>query len=251
MEPPVPVDNATDGLHELRRALGVPGMDSPLLTQALTHRSYAHEHGLSNLDSNERLEFLGDAIIGAIAAEFLFRRFPHRTEGELSRLRAALVRKERLCLLARDAGLGPLLRLGKGEEVNGGRERDSILASSFEAVIGALFLETSFAHVRQYLLPRLEEAAAQILRTAADRNAKTELQERLQAERNLTPTYRVLRASGADHAKRFVVGVYLQKTLLATGEGTNTQKAEQAAAARALAQIQTERPLPAEHAAPA
>ncbi len=234
-----------NALEELRLTLGFPGPDSPLLVQALTHRSYAHEHGLANLDSNERLEFLGDAVIGAIAADFLYRRFPENTEGELSRLRAALVRKEQLSRFAQAAGLGALLRLGKGEEATQGRERDSNLSSCFEAVIGALYLETSFAHVHAYLLPLMEQAVTHILSTAGDRNAKTELQEYLQAQSNITPTYRVLEASGADHARHFIVGVYQEKTLLATGEGPSTQKAEQVAAARALEQIETENPLPA------
>ena len=247
MDCTVPVDHDSFDIDALGTNLGVHGADSPLLTQALTHRSYAHEHGLSNLDSNERLEFLGDAIIGAIAAEYLYRRFPDKTEGELSRLRAALVRKEQLCQFAQAACLGELLRLGKGEEANRGRERDSILASSFEAVIGALFLNTSYLHVQAFLIPQLEAAIAHILSTAGDLNAKTQLQEYLQAECNTTPRYRVLGASGADHARHFVVGVYQEDSLLAIGEGSNTQKAEQAAAARALAQIEPEHPVTASH----
>ena len=174
MDCTVPVDHDSYDIDALGTNLGVHGTDSPLLTQALTHRSYAHEHGLSNLDSNERLEFLGDAIIGAVAAEYLYRRFPDKTEGELSRLRAALVRKEQLCQFAQAASLGDLLRLGKGEEANRGRERDSILASSFEAVIGALFLNTSYLHVKAFLIPQLEAAIAHILSTAGDLNAKTQ-----------------------------------------------------------------------------
>jgi len=196
----VSANRAEHDLEKLRQTLGFPESNSPLLVQALTHRSYAHEHGLANLDSNERLEFLGDAVLDAIAADFLYRRYPEKTEGELSRLRAALVRKEQLCLFAQAAGLGALLRLGKGEEATKGRERDSNLASCFEAVIGALFLETSFNHVRSYLTPQIERAVAHILSTAGDRNAKSELQEYLQAQCNITPTYRVLEASGADHA---------------------------------------------------
>lgn len=238
-------DYAEQDLEELRKALGIPGSASPLLVQALTHRSYTHEHGLANLDSNERLEFLGDAVIGAITADFLFKRYPNSTEGELSRLRAALVRKEQLSLFAQAAGLGALLRLGKGEEATQGRERDSNLSSCFEAVIGAVYLERSFDHVKAILVPQIESAVTHILNTAGDRNAKTELQEYLQAQCNITPTYRVLEASGADHARHFIVGVYQEKTLLATGEGPSTQKAEQVAAARALEQIEMESPLPA------
>ncbi|MCY4438094.1 MAG: ribonuclease III [Chloroflexi bacterium] len=235
---------------KLRETLGIPESAVSLLTQALTHRSYAHEHGLSSLESNERLEFLGDAVIDAVTAGFLYRRFPTRTEGDLSRLRAALVRKEQLSVFAEDACLGPVLRLGKGEEANRGRERDSILAGSFEAVVGALLLVTSYEHVTAFLTPQLEAAIDHILSTASDLNAKTQLQEHLQAECNITPTYRVLEASGADHARQFVVGVYQEKTLLATGEGSSTQKAEQVAAARALEQIETEDPLPAYYTSP-
>ncbi len=250
MDCTVSVDSAMHDLRKLRKTLGIPESAVSLLTQALTHRSYAHEHGLSNLDSNERLEFLGDAVINAVSAEFLYRRFPTKTEGDLSRLRAALVRKEQLSVFAEAACLGPVLRLGKGEEANRGRVRDSILASSFEAVIGALFLKTSYERVTAVLIPQLEAAVEHILSTASDLNAKTQLQEHLQAECNITPTYRVLEASGADHARHFVVGVYQEKTLLATGEGSNTQKAEQAAAARALEQIETEDPLPAYYTSP-
>ncbi len=241
-----PARNEHD-LDKLRETLGVGSKDVPLLSQALTHRSYAHEHDLTHLDSNERLEFLGDAIIGALTAEFLYLRFPGKTEGDLTRLRAALVRKEQLCEFAQAAGLGPLLRLGKGEEANNGRERDSILASGFEAVIGALLLDTTFAHVKSFLTPQLEAAVATILLTAGDRNAKTELQEYLQAQFNIKPAYRVLDAQGADHAPIYVVGVYQEEILLATGAGSSTQKAEKAAAARALAQIESERLLHAGH----
>lgn len=250
MDCAVSANRAEQDLEELRKSLGIPESASPLLVQALTHRSYAHERGLMNLDSNERLEFLGDAVLDAITADLLYRRFPDKTEGELSRLRAALVRKEQLCQFAQIAGLGALLRLGKGEEATRGRERDSNLASCFEAVLGALFLATSFKHVRAFLEPQIESAVAHILSTAGDRNAKSELQEHLQAQNNITPTYRVLEASGADHARHFIVGVYQEKTLLATGEGPSTQKAEQVAAARALEQIEVENPLPAYYASP-
>ena len=242
-------DRTPATLDTLRRKLGFPGADSTLLTQALTHRSYTHEHGLTKRDSNERLEFLGDAVIGAITAAFLHNRFPAKTEGELSRLRAALVRKEQLCRFGQAVGLGALLRLGKGEEATRGRERDSNLASAFEAVMGALYLESSYEHVQALLVPQLEAAVEHILSTAGDLNAKTELQEHLQAQRNSTPTYRVISASGADHARHYVVGVYQEETLLAVGEGSNTQKAEQAAAAQALAQILPARPA-AHHTAP-
>lgn len=238
----VTVDCTFPSLDALRRRLGFPGADSLLLTQALTHRSYTHEHGLKKRDSNERLEFLGDAVIGAITAAFLHVRFPAKSEGELSRLRAALVRKEQLSRFAQAVALGPLLRLGKGEEATRGRERDSNLSSAFEAVMGALYLETSYEHVQAFLAPQLEAAVEHILSTASDRNAKTELQEHLQAQRNTTPTYRVISASGADHERHFVVGVYQEETLLAVGEGSNTQKAEQAAAAQALALVVPARP---------
>lgn len=242
----VTADRHEQELERLRKNLALPPAATTLLTQALTHRSYAHEHGLTNLDSNERLEFLGDAVIGAVTAEYLHQRFPRKTEGELSRLRAALVRKEQLCQFAQAAGLGLLLRLGKGEEANRGRERDSILESCFEAVVGAVFLHTSYAHVKSFLDPQLEEAIEHILSTAGDQNAKTLLQEHLQAESNTTPTYRVLSASGADHARHYVVGVYQDEILLETGEGSNTQKAEQAAAARALAKLEARHPAAAE-----
>ena len=242
-----PARNEHD-LDKLRETLGVGSKDVPLLSQALTHRSFAHEHDLTHLDSNERLEFLGDAIIGALTAEFLYLRFPGKTEGDLTRLRAALVRKEQLCEFAQAAGLGPLLRLGKGEEANNGRERDSILASGFEAVIGALLLDTTFAHVKILPYPSARSSGrdypAHCRRPQRQgRNCKSTCRRSL----TVKPTYRVLDAQGADHAPIYVVGVYQEEILLATGEGSSTQKAEKAAAARALAQIESERLLHASH----
>ncbi|HEY4722088.1 MAG TPA: ribonuclease III [Anaerolineae bacterium] len=212
--------------------------DSALLTRALTHRSYLNEHPELPAEDNERLEFLGDAVLDFIVGEWLFRRFPEFAEGRLTSIRSATVRMETLSEIASQLGLGDQLRLGKGEAESGGRARQSLLADAFEAVIGALYLDQGLAAVRAMLEPILVDEIDRILNDQSDRDAKSRLQEWSQATRNITPHYRTIKETGPDHAKWFTVEVYLGTEATGRGKGASKQLAAQAAAADALKKLE-------------
>ncbi|MEO8608506.1 MAG: ribonuclease III [Chloroflexota bacterium] len=208
--------------------------NSDLLQQALTHRSYINEHGDDSASDNERLEFLGDAVLDFLVGDMLYQRFPDMPEGDLTRLRAALVRTESLAELALNLGLGQALRMGKGEETSGGRERLTNLCASFESVVGALYLDQSLDAVRKFAIPLLDSLLEQILADSRDKDARSRLQEWSQATHNLTPAYRTLSATGPDHQKEFVVEVVIGERGVAHGTGRSKQAAAQDAAREAL-----------------
>jgi ribonuclease III len=209
-----------------------------LLTRALTHSSYLNEHPDLPSEDNERLEFLGDAVLDFVAAEYLFRQYPEFAEGRLTSIRAALVRMETLSEYANQLQLGDQLRLGKGEAETGGRARQSLLADAFEAVVGALYLDQNIDAVKKFIEPLLAAEADRIVSEERDRDAKSILQEWCQANRNTTPHYRTISAVGPDHAKWFTVEVYLGNDSIGRGEGTSKQLAAQAAAALALKNLE-------------
>ncbi len=216
----------------------LPTFNDPLLFErALTHSSYANEHlnDPSPATDNERLEFLGDAVLDFIAGAWLFDRFPDFDEGRLTSIRAALVKVSTLAEFARECGLPEMLRLGKGEIDTGGRNRANILGDAFEALLGALYLDQGTEAVRDYLVPFLERATPSIVSANLDRDAKSRLQEWAQGTLNMTPRYRLVSTEGPDHAKIFTVAVWLGEALVATGSGTSKQMAEQLAAQGALA----------------
>jgi ribonuclease-3 len=221
-------------LDALQKQIALRFGKPELLQQAMTHRSYVNEHGESELGDNERLEFLGDAVLDFLVGDMLFGRFPDMPEGNLTRLRAALVRTESLAQLARDARLGEALCMGKGEEQSGGRERLTNLCAAFEALIGALYLDQGLDAVRAFVTPRLELLLEQVLAESLDKDARSLLQEWSQAHRNLTPVYRTASASGPDHQKEFVVEVLIGEQVVARGTGRSKQAAAQAAAREAL-----------------
>ncbi len=208
--------------------------DPALLELALTHTSYANEHPELAGAHNERLEFLGDAVLDFIAADWLFHKHPDFDEGRLTTLRAALVRVQTLAELARAIGLPEHLRLGKGEEESGGRERANILGDAFEALLGALYLDQGIEAVRAFLVPLLEQALVRIMQANLDRDAKSRLQEWAQGTLGVTPRYRLVSSEGPDHAKTFTVAVWIGDRMAATGRGSSKQQAEQAAAAYVL-----------------
>lgn len=217
-------------LDELQQALGVVFCDPELLELALAHRSWAFEAG--GRPNNERLEFLGDAVLGLAVTERIYRDHPEEQEGRLAKLRAASVNTRSLASVARSLGVGDAVRLGRGEEQSGGRDKDSILADTTEALIGALYLDQGFgaavALVHRLLGPRLLEVAGR----RASLDYKTSLQE-LCAERLQTlPVYQVA-DEGPDHAKRFTALVLIEDEILGTGEGRSKKRAEQDAAAEA------------------
>jgi len=216
-------------LGRLACVLGYKFGQERLLAQALTHRSASGE-------SNERLEFLGDALLGFVIAAALCERFPDADEGGLSRLRASLVKRESLAGLAREMDLGAYLRLGAGELRSGGHARESILADSLEAVFGAVYLDGGFDRARDLILSVFDASLGQRVVCGTSKDPKTRLQEMLQADRRSLPVYEVLQVTGSDHAQRFHVRCALADGDEETeGEGTSRRRAEQRAAERMLA----------------
>jgi ribonuclease-3 len=215
------------------RLLGHDFADEGLLRRALTHRSASAEH-------NERLEFLGDAVIELVVTEWLYRGLPERGEGELTRLRARVVRRESLAELARELGLGEALSLGGGELKSGGRHRDSILADAFEALIGALYLDGGLEACRRCLLAHVEPRFGDLARAPAGKDPKTCLQEWLQGRGLELPQYEVVGTDGAEHAQRFHVQCTVASVgVAANGSGSSRRRAEQAAALALLGQLDT------------
>lgn len=200
----------------------------------MTHRSYVNEHSDAQED-NERLEFLGDAVLDFTVGAWVYHHFPEMPEGDLTKLRSAFVCNEQLAVFARKFDLGRAMRLGRGELSSGGRDRDGLLGSTFEAVIGALFLESGLGAVDAFLNPMLEEARDPILNSLED--PKSEFQEWTQAEKIGTPRYRVVTSSGPDHAKMFDVEVVIGEKIFGKGRGPSKQVAERAAAADALEKL--------------
>ncbi|MCP4168118.1 MAG: ribonuclease III [Chloroflexi bacterium] len=228
--------NHTDPLRvaqDYETLLGVSFANKSLLLRALTHRSYLNEAPFVHAD-NERLEFLGDAVIDLIVAEVLYQRFPEQREGPLTSMRASLVRRETLAAFARIIDLGEHLFLGKGEEENGGRERDAILCAGFEALVGALYLDQDLASCDRFLRPFVEPALIRLREGQLRKDAKSRLQEWSQAETNLTPRYVTVGSSGPDHAKEFLIEVRIGDETYGKGSGKSKQLAAQAAAQAAL-----------------
>lgn len=224
-------------LHQLQAELGVDFENEGYLLEALTHRSYLNENSDVSHRDNERLEFLGDALLDFVAAEHLFDRFPDSREGELTNLRAALVRSSTLANFARQIDLGRYLLLGRGEAAGGGRNRRSLLCAAFEALIGALLLDKGLAFAQSFVLQFVEPALAEITSSELDKDAKSELQELSQGEWQLTPIYRTVAAEGPDHAKEFTVEVLIGNAVYGRGVGRNKQMAAQRAAHAALERI--------------
>jgi ribonuclease-3 len=219
----------------LEEQLGVVFHDRSLLATAFTHRSVLNEDPGRAEEDNERLEFLGDAVLGMIVAAELFRAFPNSSEGSLTNMRADLVRASSLARWARTYDLGSYLVMGRGEESRGGRDRDNLLSSTFEALIGALYLDQGLDAAREVLSPLIASALPSLAPTVPrSRDPKSELQYRSQALWGLLPTYQVLSREGPEHRPLFKVEVQVGDSLAARGEGPSKQSAEQDAARRAL-----------------
>jgi ribonuclease-3 len=227
-------------LQDVQTKNNITFADLSLLQRALTHRSYINEHPDQAVEDNERLEFLGDAVLDFVTGEWLYNRFPEMREGRLTRLRAALVRTETLADIGQICFLGEGLLLGRGEEDSGGRARQANLCGAFEAVIGALYLDQGLSAVQAFVIPLFEPALQTILETDADKDAKSLLQEWSQAKLSLTPTYQTVLASGPDHNKEFTVEVVIGNTVYGQGTGRSKQVAAQKAARAALKRIQAQ-----------
>jgi ribonuclease-3 len=221
-------------IAELEEKLGLTFADKALLLQALVHTSYLNENPSFPLDDNERLEFLGDAVLDFVIGDYLYHHFPEMKEGELTWLRASLVKGETLAQFARKISLGKFLLLGKGEEESGGRERSSILGSAFEALIGAIYLDKDLEAVRSFLAPFIEPELDLLLQEAIGMDPKSRLQEFVQEWLGITPSYQTLEEKGPEHAKSFVVGVFIGEKLWGKGEGHSKHQASMEAAQKAF-----------------
>jgi len=207
--------------------------DKDLLRTVFTHRSYLNEASQKELEHNERLEFLGDAVLELIVTEYLYLHFTN-PEGELTNWRSAIVKGEVLAKVGAAIGIGDYLLLSKGEEKSGGRTRSLILANTLEALIGAIYLDAGYAQAKEFISEHIIKLLPEVIEKKLYQDPKSYLQEVCQEQRGITPDYRVMSEEGPDHAKNFTVGVYLGKELIAQGEGSSKQRGEQAAAQAAL-----------------
>lgn len=221
-------------MNRLEKILGVTFTDKTLLETALTHRSYLNES--KAVESNERLEFLGDSVLSLLVSTEIFRRFKKYPEGKLTSLRSALVRAKTLGDLAKKLSLGEFLLMSKGEERSGGRENHSLLADTLEAVLGAIYLDAGLDSVRNFLTLHLFPLIDEVEKHEELKDFKSALQENVQETAKVSPIYRVIGESGPDHNKKFDVGVFLHGRELAVGHGKSKQEAEQEAAKIALQQ---------------
>ncbi len=223
-------------LPNLQKRVGVAFRDEGLLRRALTHRSYINEHP-EELEDNERLEFLGDAVLDFLIASTLYQRFPEMNEGDLTALRSALVRTEQLAAFAGVLNVGAAVRLGKGEAEAGGRERESVLCSTFEAIVGAVYLDQGIEAVKPLVERLFIPEAQSIVAQDANIDAKSRFQVWAQAEWGYTPRYRTVASDGPDHDRVFTVEVLVNGEVYGRGGGRSKKAAEQAAALDALRRV--------------
>ncbi len=216
------------------RLIGVKFDNKNLLIQAFTHRSYINENRETKLKHNERLEFLGDAVLELVTTEFLYEKFPERNEGELTAIRAALVNTITISEVSSELGFNKELLLSKGEAKDTGRARQAILANTFEAVIGAIYLDQGYEAAKVFISKNLLPRTERIIDEALWVDAKSKFQEKAQEHMSTTPSYRTLEETGPDHDKQFKVGVFLGEKQIATGIGKSKQDAEQQSARNGL-----------------
>ncbi len=224
-------------LEQLQDILGVQFENESLLRRALTHRSFLNENPDLALEDNQRLEFLGDAVLDFIAGDWLYHHFPEFQEGRLTSVRAALVQTSALAKFARRVELGRFLFLGRGEEESGGREREANLCDAFEALVGALYLDQGLGAVETLVYPLFEREVERVLEAGLDRDPKSRFQEWSQAEMGITPRYRTVKVTGPDHARRFTVAVYVGDECYGEGEGSSKHAAARIAAQAALERV--------------
>lgn len=226
---------------ELEQQIGISFTNNDLLDNAFVHRSFMNEYKGDDKGDNERLEFLGDAVLELVVTEFLFKTYPKKTEGELTSWRSALVKGKHLAVIAEELNLGVYLYLSRGEEKSGGRKKGYILANTVEALIGAIYLDKGYeiAHtfIDKFILTRLEE----ILEKEQHIDAKSQFQELAQDKVDITPEYRLISEEGPDHSKVFTMGAYLGEKKISEGNGSSKQKAEEDAARKAIVEIDWER----------
>jgi len=223
-----------DELADLEKSLNVKFKNKALLEQSLVHKSYLNENPAVRMESNERLEFLGDAILSFLVAEKLYGKFGNLPEGELTNLRSLLVRTSTLARFAKRLKIGNFLKLSKGEAADGGKANPNILADSLEAIIGAIYLDSGMPTARRFIETQILEHLPKLTKDGNNHDYKGKLQMVIQEKHHITPRYKVLSETGPDHAKRFEIAVYLGRRLITTGFGKNHKEASQAAAKAAL-----------------
>lgn len=223
--------------EQLEQYIGYRFRNRELLETALRHSSYANEHRMKRLECNERLEFLGDAVLELVSSEYLFSQFPEMPEGDLTRLRASLVCEPTLAFCAREIGLGDFLRLGRGEELTGGRHRDSITSDALEAVIGSIYLDGGFANAKEFIL---RFVLNDIEHKKLFFDSKTIFQEMVQGKIAGDITYHLIHESGPDHDKVFTVEVHIGTRCMGQGTGRTKKAAEQMAAYHAICKLKQE-----------
>lgn len=228
-------------LEELQSKIGVTFKDITLLQKALIHRSYVNEHKDEVDTNNERLEFLGDAVLELITSDYLFRTYTDRAEGDLTSFRSAIVKTESLAQAARELGYGEYLMLSVGEQETGGRDKDYLLANTFESILGAIYLDQGYEICKELiyktLLPKLED----IVRDRSDIDSKTKIQELAQSIYKVTPEYEVVKEDGPDHNKTFTVIVKVGDKVIGQGVGSSKQKAEEQAATSGIEHMDKEK----------
>lgn len=224
-------------IHRLEKAIGYSFGKPSLLKRALTHKSFANEIKLMQEEQNERLEFLGDAVLELAVSELLMRRFPAYSEGDLSKTRAAIVNERQLANFARSFGLGDYLYLGKGEEQTSGREKPSLLADAYEAILGAIYLDRGYKKAAEVIQRHYAELLDHTPSEEIYQDYKTELQEKSQSLFRAAPRYRLVAEHGPDHDKTFEIELYIRNELMGRGAGHNKKEAEQMAAKEALEKL--------------
>lgn len=226
--------NIETDLSALQMILGVTFKDTNLLLSAITHRSYLNEHRDSTWEHNERLEFLGDAVLELVVTDFLFSTYADKPEGELTAIRAALVNTVSLSAASEQLGVNKYLLMSKGEAKDEGRARQYILANVFEACIGAIYLDQGYDTARNFIAERLFGHTEEIIKKRLWQDAKSRFQELAQEHASITPTYETVSQEGPDHDRVFTIGVYLRREKVAEGKGRSKQEAEQQAAQAAM-----------------
>jgi ribonuclease-3 len=217
-------------LEKLQVILNVKFSDSAILLSAVTHRSYLNEHREATWDHNERLEFLGDAVLELVVTDYLFAKYPEKPEGELTAIRAALVNTVSLAAASEKLGVNAYLLMSKGEAKDVGRARQYILANVFEACIGAIYIDQGYESAKEFIAGRLFPKTDEIVSKRLWQDAKSRFQELSQEHESVTPTYKTISQDGPDHDRVFTVGVFLKTELVAEGKGLSKQEAEQEAA---------------------
>jgi ribonuclease-3 len=226
----------TKDLTSLEKKLNLVFKNKELLHEALTHRSYLNENPSWPLSNNERLEFLGDAVLELVITELLFEKYPKYQEGELTSFRSALVNYRMLSEIARGISLEEFLYLSRGEAKDSGKAKDVILANAMEAIFGAVYLDQGYDAAKKVIASLVFSKITEVIEKKLYRDSKSLLQELIQEKTKITPTYRVLKETGPDHQKHFVVGVYLGSNQIGEGSGSSKQEAEVNAASQALKQ---------------